>query len=81
MTVPADRAPTAPGHAVPVLRIAAGRPDDTQIAAVVTVLTGLLGDGTMPPPRRSGSGWADRSRMLREPLDPRAGWRGSAAPR
>lgn len=67
----------------PVLRVVRGNPDDTELAALTTVLAAAASGGTAsqePRPRRSL--WADRAAMLRMPPRPGPGaWRASALPR
>jgi len=80
--------PTVAGQAdPPFLTVVRGHPDETELAALVTVLAARVGAAAAAaaqPPRsqRTGSSrWSDRSRLLREPVAPGPGaWRRSALP-
>jgi hypothetical protein len=65
------------------LRITAGRPDATEIAVLVAVLTARTASaGSTAAPRAIRSPWSLRSRLVREPLQRGpGGWRASALPR
>ena len=65
----------------PVLRVIRGNATPEEIAAIVAVLT-LRGQPAAPGPSRTLSIWADKGRMMREPVFPSSGgWRRSAFPR
>jgi hypothetical protein len=65
----------------PVLRVIRGNATPEEIAAIVAVLT-LRGQPAAPAPSRTLSIWADKGRMMREPVFPSSGgWRRSAFPR
>jgi len=68
----------------PVLEVVAGDPSAEELAALTVALSAVLATrgGPAGQPRRSASGWADRSRMMGAP--PRPGpdaWRRSTRPR
>jgi acyl-CoA carboxylase epsilon subunit len=71
-----------------VLAVVRGQPTDTEIAALVTVLTYRARKGTATVAYPAGSAaagrsvWSDRSRLMRQPVTTGAGaWKRSAAPR
>ena len=58
-----------------------GEASPEQVAALVTVLSGL-GGGEADVPTGLPSQWASRERLVRAPVHPsRGGWRASALPR
>ncbi|QFZ23255.1 acyl-CoA carboxylase subunit epsilon [Saccharothrix syringae] len=67
--------------AAPHLRVVRGNPDDEELAAVTAVVAALSAaraEGREQPRR---SAWADRSRLVRRPLDRGPGaWRASGLP-
>ena len=64
-----------------MLRVIRGDASAEEIAAIVAVLA-LRGQAAAPAPRRVISSWADRSRLMREPVAASpGGWRRSAFPR
>jgi hypothetical protein len=64
-----------------MLRVIRGDATPEEIAAIVAVLA-LRGKPATPGPPPAFSIWADRSRMMREPVSPSpGGWRRSAFPR
>ena len=69
--------------AEPLLRIVRGNPTAEEVAALVAVVAaaGSSGEGSGGADREMSS-WADRGRLLRQPLEhgPHA-WRSSALPR
>lgn len=87
--VPRDDGP-GPPHMRPMFRVVAGQPTAEEVAALTVVLAALRAGGTArparapagtPPPCRSVSAWAQRSRLIRGPLQPGPGaWRRSASP-
>jgi len=65
----------------PTLRVIRGDATPEEIAAIVAVLA-LRGQSAAPPPSRTLSLWADKGRMMREPVHSSpSGWRRSAFPR
>ncbi|HEV7934167.1 MAG TPA: acyl-CoA carboxylase subunit epsilon [Actinomadura sp.] len=65
----------------PFLQVVRGEPTAEEVAALIAVLTIRASRGAGRRGRR-GSGWADRSRLMRAPLTPGPGaWRASAFPR
>ena len=74
--------PLSAGDDQPLLRVVRGDATPEEIAALVAVLLARSADAEAPGPARSVSGsWADRSRLLRQPLSPGPGaWRRSALP-
>jgi hypothetical protein len=67
------------------LRVVAGHPTEEDVAAVIAVLAARLAARaraarhSAPAQRRPAAGWAQRSRLLRAPLEPGPGaWRRSA---
>jgi hypothetical protein len=65
----------------PTLRIIRGDATPEEIAAIVAVLA-LRSQPAAPEPSRTRSLWADKGRMMREPIFPSSGgWRRSAFPR
>jgi Acyl-CoA carboxylase epsilon subunit len=64
-----------------MLRVIRGDATPEEIAAIVAVLT-LRSQPAAPEPSRTLSIWADKGRMMREPVLPSSGgWRRSAFPR
>jgi hypothetical protein len=66
----------------PLLRVVRGTPDDVELAALTAVVAAAASApaAAAKPTRRSA--WADRSRLVREPLHPGPGaWRASTSPR
>ena len=63
----------------PVLRIVHGAPDATELAALVAVVTAMVGgdDAGVESPRSS---WSAPHRLVRQPM-PSGGWRASFSPR
>lgn len=57
----------------PVLRVVSGRPDDTELAAIVAVLLARPPAAPAARTARAGS-WGDPAVMLGRPT-PRVGWR------
>lgn len=65
----------------PHLRVVRGNPDDEELAAVTAVVTALAAARPEPEDRPSRSTWADRSRLVRRPLQHGPGaWRASGLP-
>ncbi|MGP4021597.1 acyl-CoA carboxylase subunit epsilon [Saccharopolyspora sp. 5N708] len=71
----------------PVLRIVRGNPDDVEIAALTTALSGLAAtNAAAPPTRRQMSLWGDRAAGARHPAGRRPlrpgphAWRASGLP-
>ena len=66
----------------PVLRVVRGNPDDTEIAALTAVLTGIAAHNTAPAGESVPlSVWANRATLLRRLPAPGPGtWRASALP-
>jgi hypothetical protein len=66
----------------PFLRIVRGTPDDAELAALTAVLAAAASAPAAPSRQERRSRWADRARLLRQPLHPGEGaWRASAFPR
>jgi Acyl-CoA carboxylase epsilon subunit len=70
---------TVDRDAPPLLEIASGHPTAEEVAAVVTVLSGLAQPSTSTPPVPVPGGWTDRAAGLRTIPRPGPGaWRLSA---
>ncbi|HEY2523360.1 MAG TPA: acyl-CoA carboxylase subunit epsilon [Streptosporangiaceae bacterium] len=67
----------------PALQIIRGDATPEEVAAILAVLAVQARRGTgRETPAQRPSIWADKQRMMREPISPRpAGWRRSAFPR
>lgn len=66
----------------PFLRIVRGTPDDDELAALTAVLAAAASAPAAPPRHEQRSRWADRARLLRQPLHQGEGeWRASGFPR
>ena len=66
--------------AAPLLRVVKGDPTDLELAALVAVVAARSG-GTAEADEVPRSGWTDRSRALRRPMQPGPdGWRRSGLP-
>jgi hypothetical protein len=66
----------------PLLRVVRGTPDDAELAALTTVVLGVVTAGAATTPElASRSRWADRAALVRRPLPTGPGaWRASGLP-
>ncbi|HEX2130603.1 MAG TPA: acyl-CoA carboxylase subunit epsilon [Actinophytocola sp.] len=63
----------------PVLRVVRGAPTDDEVAALVVAVSALSAPGDTVAPTRPRSRWAERSALVRRPLQHGPGaWRASA---
>jgi hypothetical protein len=68
--------------AAPVLRVVRGRPEASEVAALVAVVMSRANEGQAQSGGKRVSVWASRARLVRPPLRPgRAAWRTSGWPR
>ncbi len=74
--------PTDPAGAAPVLRVVRGRPEASEVAALVAVVMSRANAAASGGDAQRVSVWASRARLVRPPLHPgRAAWRTSGWPR
>ncbi len=65
----------------PLLRVVRGEPDDAELAALTTVVLGIVSGSVPATEPASRSRWADRAALVRRPLPVGPGaWRASGLP-
>jgi hypothetical protein len=68
----------APAGDPPLVRVVRGRPDDREVAALVTVLGALAAAPSARPPARPASLWGAPTALVRRGAGP-LGWGGPSA--